>query len=386
MTLACPICLSRAQQQLLDPQNVPVMMHRLYNTAEQARNASLGRLDMHRCCSCGFVWNAAFDPTKLQYDSAYENDQGHSNVFRQHMLARANAVVKAIPSGKPLKYLEVGCGQGTFLDCVADKAASRLQSADGFDPAYRGRAPARPSIRFHRYYFERSTSRLLEDQPNAVVSRHTIEHVPDPVAFLRSIRAALAYDSEATIFIETPDVDWIIANGAIQDFFYGHCSIFTAEAMDLALRRAGFQNPHVERVFGTQYLWARAHAGIAEEAVTGNSLKSVQNLTTAFVEKWRDRVSSAGAHGCVALWGAGAKGVTFSLLVDPTGAYIDHAVDINPKKQGHFLPVSGLPVLSPVTSSSRRPTTIFVMNPVYLSEIAQTAATAGISARLIAIN
>lgn len=385
MTTACPICLSRVHQQLLDPQDVPVMMHRLYESAEQARKALLARLDMHRCCSCGFVWNVAFDPTKLQYDSTYENDQAHSNVFRDHMLARADAVLKAIPPGKSLKYLEVGCGQGTFLTRVAEKAASQLQSADGFDPAYRGLAPAMPSIRFHRHYFDQLTSQLLEDQPNAVVSRHTIEHVPDPLAFLRSIRRALANDSEATIFIETPDVDWIIANGAIQDFFYEHCSIFTAEAMDLALRRAGFQEPRIERVFGTQYLWATARAGIPEEA-TINSPKSVHNLTTAFVKEWRDRVGSAGAQGRIALWGAGAKGVTFSLLVDPTGAHIDHAIDINPKKQGHFLPVSGLPVISPVTSSSRRPTTIFVMNPVYLDEIKQTAATAGISAQLIAIN
>jgi hypothetical protein len=210
--------------------------------------------------------------------------------------------------------------------------------------------------------------------------------VPDPVAFLQSIRRALGNNSEATIFIETPDVDWIIAHGAIQDFFYEHCSIFTAKAMDLALRRAGFQNTRVERVFGTQYLWASAHAGGSEVATINGSLVPVRNLTAAFVEKWKERVSSAVARGSVALWGAGAKGITFTLLVDPGGVCIDHAVDINPGKQGHFLPVSGLPVVSPAVSSARQPTTIFVMNPVYLDEIAQIAARAGISAELIAIN
>lgn len=384
MTVTCPVCLSSIHQQLFDPQDVPVMMHRLYATAEQARGAQIATLDLHRCRSCGFVWNAAFDPTKLQYDESYENNQGHSKVFWEHMLARADAVLKAVPPGEPVSYLEVGCGQGTFLTCVAQRAGSRLQSANGFDPAYRG--PVTPPARFYKNYFDRSTAGLLQDRPNVVVSRHTIEHVPDPVTFLRSIRNALGNDSSAAICVETPDVEWIIANGAIQDFFYEHCSIFTPQALDFALRRSGFQNPRVERVFGGQYLWAEAHAGSSDAEGLDGGLAEIRNLKSAFIERWRDRVSAARAAGRVALWGAGAKGVTFTLLVDPAGELIDHAVDINPEKQGHFLPISGLPVISPAASSSLNPTTIFVMNPLYLGEIADAAAAAGISGELVPIN
>ena len=93
-----------------------------------------------------------------------------------------------------------------------------------------------------------------------IVSRHTIEHVPDPVAFLTAVRDALGERAEATIFLETPCVDWILRHDAMQDFFYEHCSLFTARALALALERAGFHAPRVEHVFGGQYLWARASA------------------------------------------------------------------------------------------------------------------------------
>jgi SAM-dependent methyltransferase len=386
MVIACPICLSTFQQQLLEPKDVPVMMHRLHATAEEARRASSAGLDLHRCRSCGFVWNVAFDPAKLRYDESYENNQGHSKVFLEHMLGRAGAVLRVVPPGEAVSYLEVGCGQGAFLACLAQEAGPQLQSADGFDPAYRGAPAVGASIRFHNDYFDPRTSELLRDRPNVVVSRHTIEHVPDPVAFLQSIRRALGTNSDAVVCVETPDVDWIIANDAIQDFFYEHCSIFTEAALSFALRRAGFQSPSVERVFGEQYLWATARAGLADEGTIDGDLEEVRSPIDSFVEKWRDGVYSASLRGRVALWGAGAKGVTFTLLVDPTGKVIDHAIDINPEKQGHFLPASAVPVVSPETSSSLNPTTIFVMNPIYLDEIREAAVAAGISAELVPIN
>jgi len=59
----------------------------------------------------------------------------------------------------------------------------------------------------------------------------------------------------------------------------------------------------------------------------------------------------------------------FALLADPENACLDHAIDINPRKQGLHFAVSGLLVLSPEHSATRHPRTIFVMNPNYTEEI-----------------
>ena len=58
---------------------------------------------------------------------------------------------------------------------------------------------------------------------------------------------------------------------------------------------------------------------------------------------WRRIVADAAARGPVYLWGAGSKGVTFSLLIDPDGDALAGAVDINPVKQGCFLPLTAVP-------------------------------------------
>jgi SAM-dependent methyltransferase len=392
--LPCPVCHSSDTAVLDARVEVPVLMNRLYATPDAARAAALGPLELVRCGACGFVWNSAFRPELIAYDGDYENDQTHSAVFAGHFRERAQAVVAAAPAGGSVDYLEIGCGQGRFLEEVVALAGARLGAAEGFDPAWRGADGADPDggpggARIHKCYFDAATADLMRRAPNLVVSRHTIEHVSDPVAFLTAIRAALGPASRARVFIETPCVDWIFQRQAMQDFFYEHCSLFTAGSLALALRTAGFHAPQVSHVFGGQYLWAEAWAAGADDEEAkplGAADAGLDGALERFTAHWREAVRAAAADGSVALWGAGAKGVTFALLIDPENRVLDHVVDINPGKQGRFFPTSALPVLSPEASAARGPKTIFVMNPNYLDEIAASLAARGQTPRLVAIN
>jgi hypothetical protein len=395
----CPVCRSSDTAILEARVDVPVLMNRLYATPQGARAAALGPLELVRCRGCGFVWNRAFRAELIAYDGDYENDQTHSAVFAGHFRERAQVVVAAAPAGENVDYLEIGCGQGRFLEEVVGLAGERLGAAEGFDPAWRGAEGASPDggpggARIHKCYFNAETAGLMQRAPNLVVSRHTIEHVPDPVGFLTAIREALGESSQARLFVETPCVDWIFERQAMQDFFYEHCSLFTAGSLALALRTAGFHQPQVTHVFGGQYLWAEASttgddepaaqpADTADADIEGADLESAHER---FAAHWREAVRAAAAEGPVALWGAGAKGVTFALMVDPESRVLDHVVDINPGKQGRFFPISALPVLSPEASAARGPTTVFVMNPNYLDEIAASLAARGQAPRLVPIN
>jgi len=382
---ACPICSSPETFEFAETSRVPILMNRLYATAAAAREAPLGALRLTRCAHCGFTWNRDFRPELIVYDEAYENDQALSGVFQAHVERLA---VEVVAAAEPLRYLEVGCGQGGFLGLVAQRAGGRLASAEGFDPAWRGREGEGPfGARIHKSYFTRASHEALAHAPNVIVSRHTIEHVPDPVAFLTAIREALGERAEATIFLETPCVDWILRQDAMQDFFYEHCSLFTARALALALERSGFHAPKVSHEFGGQYLWARAstaHGAAAPESAAPLRASGVMSRRSAFIDEWRKRAQVA--PGPRAVWGAGAKGVTFSLMMETGGQLFDHVVDINPAKQGLHLAGSGLPVLSPEQSAARGVATYFVMNPNYRDEIAARLDALGRRAELIALD
>lgn len=387
----CPVCASVSIGSLGFVAEVPILMNKLYSSRQEGRAAPLGPLALLSCAACGFTWNSAFREELIVYDETYENDQSFSPLFRAHIDAQARDVEAAVPPGEYLNYLEVGCGQGSFIEVVANIAGERMRSAEGFDPAWRGADGAGPlKSKIYKTYFNVSTSYLLQHPPNVVTTRHTLEHVPDPVCFLSSIRQALGSAAHATIFVETPCVSWILHNCAMQDFFYEHCSLFTAESLALALTKAGFVNASVQHVFGGQYLWARATTTIGvpsnERTPAHEPPELLNSAIQDFIDHWRGVATSAVARGPLAIWGAGAKGVRFAMMTDPEGIIFDHVIDVNPHKQGKFLPGTGLPVLSPQQSAARAPATIIIMNPNYLRESIAMASDAGLHAEMISLN
>ena len=93
-----------------------------------------------------------------------------------------------------------------------------------------------------------------------------------------------------------------------------------------------------------------------------------------FAEMQSERAESArrrvrALRGKVAVWGAGAKGVTFTNTVDPDGTLVHCVIDINTKKQGGFLPVTAHPIVSPVDAKARGVKSVVIMNPNYRQEI-----------------
>jgi hypothetical protein len=89
-------------------------------------------------------------------------------------------------------------------------------------------------------------------------------------------------------------------------------------------------------------------------------------------------------RGRVVVWGAGSKGVTFLNTV--RGAdWIEYVIDINPRKQGMYIPGGGQPIVSPEMLAEHRPSTVLVMNPIYQDEIRGRLSRMGIKANVLAV-
>lgn len=385
MTLTtCPICRASDFDVFVRRNGVPVDQNKVYRTQDDARAAQRGDMTMAFCKRCAFAWNQTFADSPVVYDQNYENDQTHSAAFRTHVEDMAARVLAGMPGGAPLDVVEVGAGQGTFLTVLAAKAGSRLRSATGFDPAFRGPEGGSGTLRFYRRYFGDDTRHLLQLEPNVVVTRHTIEHVTQPLSFLSDIRRAIP-SAGTRVFVETPCIAWTIDNVAFQDFGYEHCSVFTNASLATAMSKTGFVVDGIDHVFGGQYLWASGAAGAMDDTIARpERLPDARRYAAVEAEmkaNWRKRIADAG--GKVAIWGAGGKGATFAIMIDPDGALLDCAIDINPKKAGTYLPAVGIPVVSPADAKARGVTTAIVMNPNYTSEIARDCAAMGFGVKLI---
>ncbi len=356
----------------------------MINNQSAARTVTRGELDLLICEDCGFVFNQAFDLSRLSYGEDYDNTQSCSAYFDAYLDGLVQDMVEH-QGVRNCTIVEVGCGKGQFLKkLVSYPGANNI--GYGFDPSYVGPlTDIEGRLQFHSCYYDQNCTDIAAD---VVVCRHVIEHVPKPIEILRSVRAALALSPKARVFFETPCVDWILRHRVIWDFFYEHCSLFTGQSLGLAFERAGFAVERVGHIFGGQYLWLEARLGEVADALP--DIGETVCLATAYAagekklrDAWLERLRELSRNGKVALWGAGAKGATFANLVDQHCDLIDCVVDLNPKKQGRFIPGTGHPIVAPNDLPNRGVRNAVLMNPNYREENLQLLAEAGIELNLI---
>jgi len=374
VTPACPLCGDPRVAPFVRRMTVPVLQNAPAATRDEARGRAMGALEIAACERCGFVFNRGFDPARIEYAQSYDNTQCCSPSFERYMRElAADLVARHDLRGK--RIVEIGCGKGHFLRMLCAAGGNR---GFGLDPTYVGPDQVDGgAVTFVREFYAARHGGLGAD---FVCCRHVLEHVADPMAMLSQVRLA-AGDPRTSVFFEVPTVDWILDHTCFWDFFYEHCNYFNAQTLGFAFRRAGFEVARTQAAFEGQYLWLEARPGpppgAVEVAPTGVAeslarIRAFEARAEAGFAHWQDRFRHAAAHGGLAIWGAGAKGVTLANLLDPDAALIKYVIDINPNKQHTFVPGTGHPIVGPEALARDRVGHVFITNPNYAGEIRAT--------------
>ena len=382
---SCPVCGSSLINAFLERRQVPVLQNVLMKDRESTVAIARGDLKIAFCRSCGFVFNQSFEPALLRYGELYDNKQECSPHFKSYLDSLANYLIWE-KNVQNCHVIEVGCGDGSFLRRLVESEETGNRGY-GFDPSYVGPlTDLNERLKFERGYYG---AEYADIQADAVICRHVIEHVPEPLQLLRAIRQALVDSSQPKVFLETPCVEWILRNQVIWDFFYEHCSWFTAESLTTAVEASGFEVKSLSHVFRGQYLLLEAVVS-RERKIPAKNPGCIPRLAEDFAlaedklgRDWRIKIQKLESKGKVAIWGAGAKGVTFANLVDPDCKLIDCVVDLNPNKQGKYLPGTGHRIVSPPELAERGVTVAVLMNPNYREEIQAWLLEAQLAVQLI---
>lgn len=342
------------KHELYRASDLPVLQNRTFADAASARASASADMRLVQDLGTGLVFNDAFDADKLSYDSDYQNEQAHSGQFQRH-LNDVEAIVARHFKGRSL--IEVGCGKGYFLELLRERG----YAVTGIDPAYEGsnaeviKAPFTPE---------------LDLRAEAIVLRHVLEHIQDPVSFLHEI--ARANGNRGLIYIEVPCLDWIIEHKAWFDLFYEHVNYFRLCDLKSLFGRV----LEAGRLFGEQYLYVVADlASLRRPDAAGVAPLHLPVDFSASLARAVAIVRRDAGKGS-AIWGASSKGVIYSLFLQRAGVAVDQVVDINPAKQGRYLPLSGARVSSPEEAMAALPdgANLFVMNSNYLDEIRRMTA------------
>lgn len=354
----------------------------LLDDAQSARAFPQAPFTLVQCVDCGFLFNRDFDAAQMRYADAFEESQHFSPTFGRFVEEQIEALAAML--GPEQHVVEVGCGRGEYLAALCARTGCR---ATGIDPGWRpGRLPAPlpPGLAF---LAEPLAERHRTLEADLLLCRHTLEHVSEVRDFLDLAIATGAARPGFGLLFETPDAERIVTEGAFWDLYHEHCSYFTAETKRRLFQQAGLAVTRLERVFGGQYLLLEARRGglDASGAPPPAPAGLFARRLAASMARWRDRIgrwSDAGER--LVLWGGGSKAVAF-LTALGAGAPLLAAVDINPYRQGRYLPGSGLPIVAPEAMRELRPDRVVVMNPLYQDEIAARLRDMGVSPALVAL-
>jgi hypothetical protein len=383
----CPLCSSAKTRDYFSLRDVPTQDGVLWATLEEALNAPRGDIDLSLCSGCGYIWNRSHDASKVRF-VGYDVSLQHSPIFQSFTRSLAERLVARYDlHGKTI--LDIGCGKGHFLSTICELGSN---TGIGFDPSYSndGIAP-NPSLTFIKDYYSEKYAGIAA----ALVScRHVVDILGDPLAFVSMVKTNIGAHG-STVYFESPDASYTFRNAILWNLVYEHKSWFTLDSYAALFEHAGYDVHETARCWNDEYIGIEAapRAGGAAPRVrdTQSITESARDLSRFADESkhtraaWTERLEALKHSGRrVAAWGAGARAIAFLNLFD-VGTLIPTVVDINPKRQGKFLPITGHRVESPESLRSSLPEVLIVTNPTYEAEIREHARALGFTGEYISL-
>ncbi|MCP4270313.1 MAG: methyltransferase domain-containing protein [Candidatus Brocadiaceae bacterium] len=385
----CTVCSSTDIVGLFEIHQVPVHCNLLVPTNYEALNVPRGDISLAFCKACGHIFNSLFDPVGMKYSQDYENSLHFSQRFQEYARSLAEYLIERYNLHNK-DIIEMGCGKGEFLMLLCKLGGNR---GVGFDHSNAHKSienKAKNRITFVRDFY---SERYRNYKVDLICCRHVLEHINSPCDFLINLRQTINGRLDTTVYFEVPNVLFTLKDLGIWDLIYEHCSYFSALSLTQLLTSCGFQVIDLKESFGGQFLCVEAVPvdGLTHsESFSKDELKRMNQYVNEFsikyrskVKEWKNKLKKIVNKGKrVLIWGGGSKGVTFVNTLNIQDE-IKYVVDINPRKQGMFIPGTGQRIVSPEFLCEYRPGLIIVMNPIYVNEVNQITRNMNVDTKVI---
>ncbi len=361
----CILCKSDDIVEIVRLENQPVVQNVYYRTGAEAQSMPRCTITIFACRNCQMMFNSSFDEgsDKKNYTADYKYSPPRTKFFEQYLESLARMLIEKYRIVNA-QVAEIGCGRPEFLEVLAKMGNNTCL---GIDPA----APAAVDDKRITLVQKLFDGNFFGTSPKLVILRQTVEHISNPVAFLKKIREALP--EGAIVYIEVPSTEFSVEHKCLHDFYHEHVGYYTAASMRYLLDQAGFEPDNLYRSYGEQYISVIARAkqtSTPHAPQPDSSFMLSLNTLTATLEKLRSSAKKISGESKVwALWGGGAKGVTFSNIIDASSLANLIAVDANPDKMGVYMGGSGLKIYAPEELTAMSLETVVVMNALYKDEI-----------------
>jgi hypothetical protein len=338
----CPACGFQIAARFFNGGEQPLATLAWPASAEAARAMPRLPVDFVRCVECGHVYNPAFDYKQVPYSDKPILMFNRGALWSDFLKGTIGQMLAEMPAHPVI--VEIGHGDGSLLAAMA--AARRSGRFIGFDP--HGATRSEGNLELRAALFE-PEQHLAELTPDLVISRHVLEHLNSPLAFLQRIAfAAARIGREQLAYFEVPCVDRALETGRTVDFYYEHNSQFSTQSFRKMLSRCGATINRIGHGYGGEVIYGYVTLGgqqrrlkIADEA---HEFLNAANAGLERIFSQLEQLANSGVR--VAIWGGTGKSAAFINRYGIDRLRFPIVVDSDAAKVGTFVPGAGQEILS----------------------------------------
>lgn len=185
-----------------------------------------GEAQFLHCPLCGVTQKAVLPNCGISAFLAYEN---YAHPEKPH--PRDQEIADLILDFSPpngARILDIGCGRGHLLRLLNECGPDFRLSGSEYDGYCRESVLAIPGV--EEFFIQKA----YRGPYDVIVLSHVLEHIPDPISFLRSIVGHLAPSGHMLVAVPnlaTNPLDLVVAD---------HCTHFTGRTLTMVCESAGF--------------------------------------------------------------------------------------------------------------------------------------------------
>lgn len=328
-------------------------------TLEQLPGETGIDLNLCQCSGCGLV---QFDCEPVGYYRDVIRAGGYSTTMVELRRTQYSHFIERCGlTGK--KIVEVGCGQGEFLQVLTEFPVEAYGIEHKADLVEKAQSKG---LQVTQGFTEFEDTVIPGGPFDAFLSFNFLEHQPYPNTMLRCIYNNLTPNGYGLITV--PSFEYILEHDGFYELLRDHIANYTEDALRFLIEHNGFYMLECRRINRDTWAMIVQKRPIAD--VSG--LQRNFDLLTKQMNDYVDVRASAGKK--VAVWGASHQGFT-AVSTTGVGDKISYIIDSAPFKQGKYAPASHTPIVAPDHYFEDPVNCILIIAPGYTDEIANTIRT-----------
>ena len=358
--VSCRSCRSELKLTLIDLGRSPVANNLIPNT-QSMEEMSYFPLRAKTCENCSLVQLSEELPRETLFRSDYVYHSSYSSSWLEHSRSYVRKMVKFLNLSENDLVVEVASNDGYLLQFFADSKVQVL----GIEPAagVANLAIAKNIPTMIEFFGVTTANKLAKNpKPKLIIGNNVLAHVPNLHDFIEGFSILVA--DEGIITFEFPHLLNLLKNNQFDTIYHEHYSYLSVTALLPLMARYKLKIINVEklpthggsiRVFiaKNESNWAidrSVQIMIKEEAQYDPRNKKVyesfqKNILSIKSNLVNELLRGKESKKRIAAYGAAAKGVTLLNYCGIKSDLIDYVVDLNPNKQGNFLPGCQIPIV-----------------------------------------